>query len=85
MSILEKLISKERMQRLVEDYLLHLELPDKFPSDGTRYKTIVEKDDNDMAFESEYYQKTEKEAKIFGKAEVEKGNKVEIWKLIHRW
>jgi hypothetical protein len=86
MDILEKLISKDRMRKLVEDHLINLELPDKFPSDGTRWKVIVEKGNtNDMAFESEYYFKTSKSAQIFAKVQVEDGNKIEIWKLMHKW
>ena len=74
------------MDRLVENYLSKQELPDKFPSDGTRWQVIVEKvGKDDSSFESTYYFQTSQAATIFAKGQVEKGNRIEIWKLLHKW
>jgi len=87
MRILRKLISKERMENLIDDYLREYELPNKLPLDGTRWKVIVEKTgtNDKMLFESEYYFKGYLEAKAYARTESIKGNRIEIWKLVHRW
>jgi hypothetical protein len=87
MGIIDKLISKERMEKLIDDYLREYDLPNKYPSDDTKWKVIVEKGGtkDTMLFESEYYFKEYLEAKSYARNEVTKGNKIEIWKLFHKW